>query len=108
MTSDLAGAEPVLLARLGDTELTVGPRDVVTIGRHRRATLRSNHERVSRRHATLRGESDGWYFIDEDSLNGSYFGDEAVHRILIDRTVVIRLGDRRNGPILELYVPESD
>ena len=43
----------------------------------------------------------------EDSLNGSYLGDDAIRRLRIDTTVVIRLGDQRNGPILELYVPES-
>ena len=110
-TAPLGSAEPherVLLARLGGAEVAVGRRDVVTIGRHRHAMLRSNHERISRRHATVRGEPDGWYFVDEDSLNGSYLGDEAVSRIRIDTTIVIRLGDQRNGPILELYVPETD
>jgi len=98
---------PLLLARLGDSEVAVGRRDVVTIGRHRHSTLRSNHERVSRRHATVRGEPDGWYFVDEDSLNGSYLGDDAIRRLRIDTTVVIRLGDHRNGPILELHVPHE-
>jgi len=97
--------EQVLLARLGGTEVAVGRRDVVTIGRHRHAVLRSNHERVSRHHATVRGEQDGWYFVDEDSLNGSYLGNDAVRRIRVDTTVVIRLGDQRNGPLLELHVP---
>ncbi len=100
-------SERILLARLGGTEVAVGRRDVVTIGRHRHAMLRSNHERVSRRHATVRGEPDGWYFVDEDSLNGSYLGDDTIKRIRIDTTVVIRLGDQRNGPILELHVPDS-
>lgn len=99
--------ERVLLARLGGTEVAVGRRDVVTIGRHRHAMLRSNHERVSRRHATVRGEPDGWYFVDEDSLNGSYLGDNAIRRIRIDTTAVIRLGDQRNGPILELHVSDE-
>ncbi len=97
---------PLLLARLGDSELAVGPRDVVTIGRHRHSMLRSNHERVSRRHATVRGEPDGWYFVDEDSLNGSYLSDDTIKRLRIDTTVVIRLGDHRNGPILGLYLPQ--
>ncbi|MFQ5557532.1 MAG: FHA domain-containing protein [Acidimicrobiales bacterium] len=100
-----AGARPVLVARLGGEEIAVGPRDVVTVGRHRHSRLRSNHERVSRRHATIRGEPDGWYYVDEDSLNGSYLGDDAIKRLRIDTTVVLRLGDQRNGPILELYVP---
>ena len=91
-----------LIARLGAHELLVARRDVVTVGRHRDAMLRTNHERVSRRHATIRGEADGWYFVDEDSLNGSYLGDETVNRIRIDAPVALRLGDRRSGPLLEL------
>lgn len=100
-------AVPLLVARLGDSEVAVGPRDVVTVGRHRHSMLRSSHERVSRRHATVRGEPDGWYFVDEDSLNGSYLSDDTIKRLRIDTTVVIRLGDQRNGPILELHVPRE-
>lgn len=98
-----------LIARLGTREVLVGRRDVVTVGRHRDSMLRTNHERVSRRHATIRGERDGWYLVDEDSLNGTYLGDGAVTRIRIDASVAVRLGDRRSGPLLELrLVREED
>ncbi len=95
---------PGLLVRLGTAEVALGLRDVVTVGRHRNSMLRSAHERVSRRHATVRGEPDGWYFVDEQSLNGSYLGDELVSRLRIDRSIVIRLGDQSTGPTLELYI----
>ena len=97
-------AAATLRVRLADHEATLEPGQVVTVGRHRASMLRSSHERVSRFHAVVRGEADRWVFEDVGSMNGSFLDAERITRLEIDRSIAIRLGDRRTGPILELHV----
>jgi pSer/pThr/pTyr-binding forkhead associated (FHA) protein len=57
-------------------ELTSGE---MLVGRHPSCDLRLNIETVSRRHARIVCEEDGFYVEDLDSLNGTLVNGEAIH-----------------------------
>lgn len=68
------------------------------IGRDGGCELHINHERVSRRHAEVRRDGNGWSIRDLASTHGTYLNGEAVGKfwILLKFPVVIRLGE--SGP----------
>jgi pSer/pThr/pTyr-binding forkhead associated (FHA) protein len=48
---------------------------------------------VSRTHARIVRSGDGWTFIDQDSLNGSWMDGQLVERVRLAPGMVITLGD---------------
>ncbi len=57
---------------------------VWTIGRHRGAALSLSDRKLSRRHAVILHDAEGFYLIDLNSLNGSYVnGDRVQQRHLL-------------------------
>jgi predicted component of type VI protein secretion system len=55
--------------------------------------LRDPDKTVSRTHARIVRSGDGWTFIDQDSLNGSWMSGELVERIRLAPGMTITLGD---------------
>ncbi|MDO5080646.1 FHA domain-containing protein [Buchananella hordeovulneris] len=81
-------------------EVTAG----AIIGRDGECELRINHERVSRRHAEVRRDGNGWSIRDLGSTHGTYLNGEAVGKfwILLKFPVVIRLGE--SGPKIKARI----
>ena len=55
--------------------------------------LRDPDKTVSRTHARIVRSGDGWTFIDQDSLNGSWMSGELVERVRLAPGMTITLGD---------------
>ncbi|MGM0577764.1 MAG: adenylate/guanylate cyclase domain-containing protein [Myxococcota bacterium] len=60
-----------------------------TLGRHPQRSIQILDRLVSKKHATIRREDDGWILEDLGSLNGTWINDERVHG-----TVPLRHRDR--------------
>lgn len=56
-------------------------RDVIRIGRNPKAEVVIDNPSVSRGHAEIRREGDGWVLEDLDSANGTYLGGERVEGV---------------------------
>ncbi len=74
----------------------------LVLGRDSACDIPFTDVRVSRRHATIRLETEGWVFADLASTNGSFVGSARVGRLVVDRPIQLRLGDPITGPVLEL------
>jgi putative serine protease PepD len=68
----------------------------VRIGRDERADLVVSHPSVSRHHATVSPDGDGWRF-DDESRSGSYVNGSRVQRLTLSAPASIRLGDPTTG-----------
>lgn len=79
--------------------------DTSIVGRDESADVVAPDERVSRRHAILRRDSEGWVYEDLDSRNGTYQDGQRVTRVAIRGYTRLRLGDPVNGPVLDLTPP---
>jgi class 3 adenylate cyclase len=79
--------EPALIDELSGNRMEVG--DSFTIGRSPGADLVIDSERVSRKHALIRREGDGFLFYDLKSANGSWIDDRQV-----DQPVSLHEGSR--------------
>ena len=72
--------------------LELSERGVWRIGRDPHNDLHLNDLKASRQHCRI--ESDGQYFwlMDEDSVNGTFVNDEAVHRYMLYDGDVVKVG----------------
>ncbi|HEU0336370.1 MAG TPA: FHA domain-containing protein [Gaiellaceae bacterium] len=95
-------ARPVLRVTAGGREIVLDGGETVTVGREQSAGIVIEDERVSRVHAVLRLEPDGWVLEDEDSRNGTFCDGRRVGRVEVAGGLVVRLGDPATGPRLEL------
>ncbi len=62
--------------------------DITTVGRHPDSSIFLDDVTVSRHHAQIVRGEDGWYVVDNGSLNGTY-----VNRTLVDGKALLRQGD---------------
>ncbi len=79
--NELAPGQSVLIVRRGPaagTKYTL-EKDLVTVGRHPQSDIFLNDITVSRRHAEVRKDGDGYLVADLGSLNGTY-----VNRARVD------------------------
>jgi len=60
---------------------------------------------VSRRHAVMSFETDGWYLSDQNSTYGTYLNGQRVTRIRLEAGAVCQLGT--NGPSVGVFSLES-
>ena len=88
-------------------ELTLEEPGTFVVGRGIEADVRVDDARVSRRHAVLRPADVGWVLEDE-SAGGTFVGDRRVERLRIVDRMLVRLADRRDGPLLELELVGKD
>ncbi len=93
---------PAVEIKVGDTHATFAD-DVATvvIGRSASADVRVDDPRVSRVHAVLTRNGEGWVLEDRHSANGTFVLGAGVDRVVIDGPTVIRLADPDDGiPVL--------
>lgn len=70
--------------------------EVSVIGRSRESAVPVLDPRVSRRHAMIRRQDDGFWFFDLGSINGSYINDRRVTTSqLLASGDVIRIADHQ-------------
>ncbi|WP_051884398.1 MULTISPECIES: FHA domain-containing protein [Lysobacter] len=69
------------------------PGDALSIGRAPDCDLVIAHPSISRRHAELRGEADGWRLRDLGSKNGSFADGLAVDELVMTEPYWLRFGD---------------
>ena len=72
------------------------------IGRAVECEVRIANEFVSRRHAEVMPQTDGWLVKDLNSSNGLYWNGERVESVLVKASEIVRLGIE--GPELWFYV----
>lgn len=65
---------------------------VVSLGRSSTATIVLDDVSVSRRHAEVRADAEGYRIVDLGSLNGTYVNDMAVEEALLAHGQEIRIG----------------
>jgi hypothetical protein len=77
----------------GDITVIALEGDIVRLGRSFAADLRLENPTVSRRHAILSREDDGWVLLDDRSANGSWVDGQRVTRAPLRDGARIRLGN---------------
>jgi ABC-type multidrug transport system ATPase subunit/pSer/pThr/pTyr-binding forkhead associated (FHA) protein len=98
----------VLRASVAGRELFVDADEAV-IGRRDDATIRVDHELVSRSHAVLRRTGTTWVLEDLGSSNGTFVDGVRVDRVEIVSVTAVRLGDPETGPLVELHpTPQNE
>lgn len=65
---------------------------VISLGRSSTATIVLDDVSVSRRHAEVRSDAEGYRIVDLGSLNGTYVNDRAVEEALLAHGQEIRIG----------------
>ena len=96
-----AAAEPALVLRWDGRDHFFSRGAVVRIGRDDGADLVVSHPSVSRQHALIAPEGDGWRFEDA-SNSGSYVNGKPVRQLSLDGPTSVRLGDPTTGA--ELFI----
>jgi ABC-type multidrug transport system ATPase subunit len=79
----------------------------LTVGRGEAVDVHLRDDRVSRRHAVLELDGDELVLRDAGSRNGIFFDGERVDEVRIAGSVRVRLGDRDDGPELEIAVGDA-
>src|SRR3954466_12132683 len=97
---------PEITVCVGAIRRTFPPDRDVIVGRDVRADLRIFHPAVSREHVILRCPDGQWIAVDNDSSNGTYFGNERMQSAPVHDGVVIHLGDPV-GPMLTFELGSS-
>jgi diguanylate cyclase (GGDEF)-like protein len=64
------------------------------VGRGDDCDIRIPDNSVSRRHACLRADGDGYYALDLDSTNGTFVNDEAIEQMRLKDGDTLRVGNR--------------
>jgi ABC-type multidrug transport system ATPase subunit len=80
---------------------TDGGREI-TIGRDPAADVHLDDPKVSRRHAVVEAEGNGWVFRDKGSRNGSYRDGQRVTEVAVTGDVRLTLGGSSDGVAVEL------
>jgi ABC transport system ATP-binding/permease protein len=92
-----------LRVRIGTVDRVVDGVRPVTIGRDPKCDVPLDDPEVSRLHCRLCLDPiEGWVFEEAGSSNGSFVTGAPVHRRVIDRPVVVRLGHPDRGEELRL------
>ncbi|MBC2640491.1 MULTISPECIES: FHA domain-containing protein [unclassified Rhodococcus (in: high G+C Gram-positive bacteria)] len=81
--------------------------ETIRIGRDPDSEITIDDPVVSREHARLNWD-DGWQLVDSDSKNGIFVGGERRERVRVDNPVVVRLGDRADGPVVRISVEDPE
>lgn len=76
--------------------------EVVTFGRDPQSTVRLSNDVVSRWHIQLWRGPDGWELEDLGSANGTYVGDQRVHRYRIAVATDVWLGPPGRGVVVRI------
>ncbi|MGE5694963.1 MAG: FHA domain-containing protein [Candidatus Sericytochromatia bacterium] len=101
-------APTALVVRTERTVRTLHPNWSYQVGRDPAADVPIDDTRVSWRHGVLRADERGvWFFEDLGSTNGTFIGDRPIHHMRIESEVRFRLGDPRNGAVLDCSVPRA-
>ena len=87
-----------LRVRTTHGEFTIVGADTITIGRDIQNTLRLEDPHVSRFHATLRQDDEGWKLLDIGSSNGTYHNGQRIEQVTVTDATSVRFGDARHGP----------
>jgi serine/threonine protein kinase len=90
-----SAAGPRIQVSLGSVpprELPLPPRGELVIGRDARCSLQIDHHLVSRRHARIVAQADGWVIEDTDSANGTFLNGRSVVRSRLKLGDVIEIG----------------
>lgn len=74
--------------------------DVVTVGRSSTCDVRLTDKSISRRHAQLRREGDGWRVVDLLSTNGTYLNGRRIS------SAVALPGDELSFGLHRAYIPQ--
>ena len=99
---------PELLIRTDAGSLRAGPSASVTIGRATDCDLVLSDLRVSRRHLSVCYlPEEGWVVSSLSGAGGTFLGPEHVNRCAVVERLVLRLGDARLGPAVELCVDDA-
>jgi pSer/pThr/pTyr-binding forkhead associated (FHA) protein len=81
------------------TQVFHQPQHIWVIGRDRKAGMAIDDKRLSRRHAMIQYQNDGFYLVDLNSTNGSFVNGEQVRR-----STRLKHGDRiRLGSLSFLF-----
>ena len=73
-------------------------KEVSSVGRSRDSVVLVPDPRVSRRHALIRAQEDGYWLFDLGSVNGSYLNGRRVTTAQLLKTGdVIKIGSHRGG-----------
>src|SRR4051794_18918675 len=95
-----------LLARLNGREYRFDDGREIKVGRDPAADVVSANPIVSREHAVLRPDANGWVLEDRGSRGGIFVGNERVSRLAITTPVTVRLGDPDQGDELHLQLAQ--
>lgn len=96
------GESKALRISAGGRELVADGSAPVVVGRGGDADVVVADLRVSRRHALLRPEPDGWVLEDAGSTNGTWLDGARVGRMAVGGLLRLRLGNPVDGSVLEL------
>ncbi|MGW4370833.1 FHA domain-containing protein [Nocardia takedensis] len=96
------GAQTITVRHDG-TERVFDSNQKITMGRAPEVTLFVDSPLVSRVHATLAWQGNGWVLTDNGSTNGVFVDARRLSQpVAIDRPIQVRLGDAISGPLLHL------
>jgi RsiW-degrading membrane proteinase PrsW (M82 family) len=101
--ADLPGGDLRLTLSLDGKDLTVGPGQVVRVGRSPDNDLVANAPTVSRQHGVLSWGAEGWEFGNSGSA-ATFHNGRRVTRMVVDRPLDLVLGSL-DGPVLRLAPP---
>ncbi|MBD2497265.1 FHA domain-containing protein [Nostoc sp. FACHB-280] len=89
-----------LVTNLGESQsqTLLQPQRIWTIGRDRHSGICINDKYLSRRHAAIQYDEDGFYLVDFKSTNGSFVNGERVYE-----TIKLKEGDRIRIGSLSFY-----
>lgn len=75
-------------------------RDSMDLGRQSGNDIVIQANAVSRKHARLEKRSDGWWYVDLDSKNGTYLNGERIHQLRLQDGVELQLGQRQQTSVV--------
>jgi len=96
-----SGPPPLRVRALG-RDFTLSGDDALTIGRDSGCSLRVDDPRVSRLHAVVRRDQNGWFVEDVGSTNGTFAEGRRVAQLRVEGDVSLLLGDAQDGVRLDL------
>lgn len=98
---------PNVVVRWNGGERTFEPGTVVLIGRETTASVRLNDDRVSRRHAELRSDDNGWTLVDLGSTGGSFVGGSRVSELVLPAWVSVTFGGSSSTEVVQFELVEA-